>query len=100
MNSGYKLLWTSKSIDDLKNIIDYLEKQWTEKEIKKFIKILDNRLELIKTNPKLFPQTYKRKNVRKSVLTKQIVLYYKTENETIIILTLFDTRQNPQKLKI
>jgi plasmid stabilization system protein ParE len=100
MQSGYKILWSDRAISDLKNILDYLEYEWTDKEIKNFLTRLDKRLGLIIINPKLFSKTSKRKNVRRSVLTKHTVIYYTASNDLIKILTLFDPRKNPKKLKL
>jgi plasmid stabilization system protein ParE len=100
MRSGYRIQWTERATFDLQNIIDYLLYKWTEKEVRNFARKLDKRLELISINPRLFPKTNKRKNVRRSVLTKHTVIYYETSTDTIKIVTLFDPRQDPKKLKI
>ena len=99
MRSGYRILWSEKAIFDLQNILYYLNNKWTEKEVRDFSKRLDKRLNLISINLRLFPKTNKRKNVRRSVLTKHTVIYYKTSNEMIKIVTLFDSRQDPNKLR-
>ena len=100
MRSGYRLFWSDESLRDLQNIIDYLNSNWTQKEIQNFVKRLDKRLEIIIGNPKLFPKTRKRRNVRKSVLSKHTVIYYKMEKDVVTILTLFDPRQDPKKLRV
>jgi plasmid stabilization system protein ParE len=100
MRSGYKLFWSERALFDLQNILDYLSYKWTDKEIKNFVKRLDSRIELILINPRLFPKTTKRKNVRRSVLTKHTVIYYETSDDIITLFTLFDSRQNPKKLKV
>jgi plasmid stabilization system protein ParE len=100
MKSGYKLLWSEKALADLQNIINYLLGNWTQKEIQNFVRRLDKRLELIVINPKLFPKTAKRKDVRKSVLTKHAVIYYEAKENMVTIITLFDPRQRPKKLKL
>lgn len=100
MRSGYKMMWSNRALADLKNIIDYLTKNWTQREIQNFARRLDKRLDLISINPNLFPRTTKRKNVRKSVLTKHTVIYYKTESNVVTIVTLFDPRQNPRRLRL
>ncbi len=100
MRSGYRLQWSERATLDLQNIIAYLRDKWTEREIRNFVLKLDKRLILISTNPRLFPKSSKRKKVRRSVLTKQTVIYYETSTETIRIVTLFDTRQDPRKLEI
>jgi plasmid stabilization system protein ParE len=100
MKSGYEIQWTERATIELQNIIEYLLSTWTEKEVRNFVRKLDKRLELISINPRLFPKTNKRKNVRRSVLSKHTVIYYETSTDTIKIVTLFDPRQDPKKIKI
>ena len=100
MKSGYKLVWSDRALGDLRNIIDYLTENWTQKEIRTFAKKLDKRLEIIALNPRLFPQSKKRRNVRRSVLTKQTVIYYESIRDTVTLISLFDARQAPSKLKL
>jgi plasmid stabilization system protein ParE len=100
MQSGYKLFWSDKALNDLQDIITYLREKWTDKEIRNFARKLDKRLELISFNPKLFPKTLKKKNIRRSVLTKQTVIYYETRDDVVTIVTLFDPRQHPKKLRL
>ena len=100
MKSGYKLFWSDRALSDLRNITDYLSENWTEKELKTFAKKLDRRLEIITFNPRLFPLTMERKNVRRSVLTRQTVIYYEARKYVVSIITLFDSRQDPKKLKL
>lgn len=100
MRNGYRIHWSDTAANDLQRIIDYLEYKWTDKEIRNFVRKLDSRLELISINPRLFPKTNKRKNVRRSVLTKHTVIYYETSADTIRIVTLFDSRRDPKKLKL
>ncbi len=99
MKSGYKLFWSESAILDLENILGYLLNIWSESVAANFSKKLENRLELLKYSPNIFPLVDKRNTVRKSVLTKHIVIYYEVSGERINILTLFDTRQNPEQLK-
>jgi plasmid stabilization system protein ParE len=100
MKSTYKIIWTDEAFKNLENIIAYLEKFWTEKEIRKFARLLDKQLILIKENPALYPFSKKSNNIRKSVLTKQITLYYRTIETEIYLIALFDSRQDPDKLII
>jgi len=100
MRSGYKLKWSDRALADLKNIIEYLTENWNQKEIKNFARKLDKRLDIISTNPNLFAKTTRRKNVRRSVLTKHTVIYYETTENQVTIVALFDPRQNPKKLRL
>jgi plasmid stabilization system protein ParE len=98
MKSTFKIIWTSRALSDLKNIVTYLEENWTVKEIQKFARLLDLQLNRLIIHPFLFPNSNKYKKIRKSVLTRQISIYYRVTNHEIQIITLFDNRQNPNKL--
>ncbi|MBY0435441.1 MAG: type II toxin-antitoxin system RelE/ParE family toxin [Cyclobacteriaceae bacterium] len=100
MKNGYKLLWSDRALADLQNILTYLLENWTEKEVKIFARRLDKRLEAIRQNPKLFPAASQRKSIRRSVLTGHTVIYYETKEKVISIITLFDSRQDPKKLRL
>ncbi len=55
----------------------------------------------ITTNPKAFTVSTKRKNDHKSFITKYNSLFYlvKPRKMEIVLLTFWDNRQNPEKLK-
>ncbi len=100
MISIYKIIWSDEAYKNLQNIVDYLGKFWTSREIRKFAKLLEKQLILIKRNPALYPYSNKSRSIRKSVLTRQITLYYKIMDTEIHLITLFDNRQSPDKLKL
>ena len=99
MKSTYKIIWTDESLENLKGIIVYLENRWTKKEITKFSKLLDHQLKLIENNPLLFAESENSTGIRKSVLSKQTTIYYQISNYEIEIISLFDNRQSPKRLK-
>ncbi|TDN87665.1 hypothetical protein DET49_111113 [Salegentibacter sp. 24] len=69
MRNGYKILWTDHALSELKNTIQYLEENWSERELENFSQELDHTIELISKNPELF-QVSKKKNVRRAVVAK------------------------------
>jgi plasmid stabilization system protein ParE len=94
--------WTSEANRNLKAIFDYLEKTWSEREISNFAKKLEASLQHISKNPAIYPYYSKEKNVRRCVLSSQTTIYYSEipfENR-VVIITIFDNRQNPDRLKI
>lgn len=97
MKSGYNIRWTDHALFELEDTIDYLEENWTERELKNFSQELDRTIELISKNPDLFQPTEKSINVRRAVVAKFNNLYYRQKNETIEILSLFSNRQDPNK---
>jgi plasmid stabilization system protein ParE len=100
MTNTYRIFWSDESLKNLNSIIKYLELNWTEKEIKKFLDHLDKRIQLISKNPLIFPSTMKSRNIHKSVLSKQTSIFYRVSDNQIEILSIFDNRQDPNKLKI
>lgn len=99
MKNIYRILWSDEALKNLKTIINYLETNWSEKELKQFAKLLDERLILIKSNPYLFPKINHSIEIRRSVLSKQTSIYYQIVEHTIRLAALFDNRQNPESLK-
>ncbi len=83
----------------LDNILDHLQKEWSIKVKKEFINKLDRSIEIISQNPDAFPKSNIQKGVHKCVVTKQTSLYYRVKLNEIQIITIFETRQNPKKLK-
>ncbi len=100
MKSGYKILWTKHALSELKDTLNYLEENWTERELSNFSKELDHTLQLISKNPKIFQVSSKKKEVRRAVVAGYNNLYYRTKNKTVEILSLFSNRQDPDKIKI
>lgn len=100
MKNGYKLKWSLQARNDLKNIIDFISSNWSDKEVREFAKKLKKRINLIAAFPAIFPKTLQKENVRRSVLTKNISIFYLEQDETVNIISVFDVRQNPSKLKL
>jgi len=91
---------TDHAISELKDTLEYLGEDWTEKELSNFSKELDHTIELISKNPELFQVSKKKKEVRKAVVARYNNLYFRTKNDTVEILSLFSNRQDPDKIKI
>ena len=100
MESGYRILWSDHALSELKDTVEYLENHWTEKELRNFAAILDHTIELISKTPEIFPSSFKRENIRKAVVEKHNTLYYRVNENTIEILSLFSTYQNPDNIKL
>ena len=98
MDFKSNVFWTDEALINLDNIIFYLSSNWTEKEVKKFLKKLDHAVLLIAQRPNLFPHSVYKLGARRFVLTKQVSIIYTVTNLNINILSLFDTRQDPQRM--
>jgi len=102
MKNGFNIEWAFEAEENLNAIFDYLETNWTEREIKNFAQELEHNLQIISEFPTIFPYYDEAKTARRCVLSPQTTIYYcdiPDENK-IVILTLFDNRRNPDTLKI
>ena len=97
----YKIRWSSLAIETYISNIEYLETSFTKKEILRFINTVKRRLVLLSANPNLGLATNKRKNVRKTVIHRRVVLFYrpKIRSKEIELIRFWATRQNPRRLK-
>lgn len=100
MENGYSIRWTSHSLTELEETIEYLQDNWTESELKNFASKLDHTIELISRNPKLFPLSNSFNGVRRAVVTKHNTIYYRVVSNSVEILSCFTNRKNPNKRKI
>jgi plasmid stabilization system protein ParE len=93
-----QVIFSKRAKIRLENLLDYLEKEWSEKTKDDFIKKLDRSINQIKRLPTSCPESAKILGLFKCVVTKQTTLYYRIKDQTIQVITLFDVRQNPNKL--
>ena len=94
---AYKVAWTKRASAKFDLIIDYLGQEWNEKVTRSFVKKVYDFIDILQEYPEIGSFAHKEKNIRGFILIKQICIFYKIKNDTIIILTFFDTRQHPRK---
>jgi plasmid stabilization system protein ParE len=83
---------------NISKLLEYLESKWNKKIMNKFTAKLYNNINLIANEPEIFPVSKYNNRIRKCVVTKQSILYYSFNEKSIVVLSLFDTRQNPEKI--
>ena len=93
------IIWAPLSEKDFDSILQYLHSKCNDRAVNQFIEIVHKLVNQISINPKQFPIIHKSKKVRKCVLTMHNTLFYRDRRECIDILRIYDTRQDPQKLK-
>lgn len=96
-----EVIWSAKARITYFSVLDYLEKHWTKKEIIRFSYKTESVIRAIQKNPGIFPYSQKHRNIRRAIVDKNNSFYYQVDkaNRKIYLLTFFDNRQNPQKLK-
>ncbi len=99
MRNTYKVTWSNEAVNGLKDIIMYLEHDFSERDVRKFISKLENQLNLIAVNPKVFKLVTGSKSVRRMIVERLTNVYYRIEGESVHILSIFDVRKNSNSYK-
>ena len=99
MKSGYKILWTDHALGELEKTIEYLETNFTRKELEKLSQKIESIVSLISHNPRLFSKSDNTGIFRVTIL-KFNTMYYRIQGDSIEILSFFSNRQNPKRRKI
>ena len=83
-----------------KKLTFYLLENWSLHTKNDFLNKFDNKISQIKHQPYSCIESIKFKGLYKCVVTKQTTFYYRfsEKKQEIEIITIFDTRQNPNKL--
>ena len=97
MVSGFKIQWTDHALSELSDTVKYLEENWTEKELIQFANAVDHTVEIISRHPEIYPVSNKKKKTRKAVVDKNNTIYYRIVKDSVQILSVFGTKQDPAK---
>lgn len=95
-----EIIWSPSAKEDLENLTDYLKLHWGLKVLSGFLIQLNRIMNQLSANPEQFPLINSDFKVRKCVVTRQNTIYYRTIENKVEIIRLFDNRQDPKKLKI
>ena len=95
--------WTDRAWKTYEANINYLQREWTEREIANFVKLVDKKVANLSKQPGTGSVRNKRyPNIRYTLVHKRVALIYKhkpSKNE-IDLLVFWNTWQHPRKLKV
>ncbi len=97
-----KIVWSDDAIETFGEAAKYLLDNFSQNELDRFEDKIEHKLRTLKSNPRLGRKANKRRNTYVTVINKRVVLYYqyKPIKMEIILLTFWNTLQNPKRLKI
>jgi plasmid stabilization system protein ParE len=95
-----KVFFSKTAADKLDELLTFLEIEWSAKVKQNFISKLDNAVNQIKKYPLCAEKSDLQSGLHRLVITKQTTIYYTHNENRIFIVAIFDTRQNPKKLKL
>ena len=94
-----EIKWTKTAVKNFTKTVDYLIENWPDKVVSDFISRTDEMLLLLSEYPQVGEIQDKKREIRGILLTRHNKLFYRIDNKRLIVLKIFDTRQNPKKLK-
>lgn len=92
-----KIIWSPEIFLDLENLIEFLQNNWPAQVTENFYETLMHKIALIEAGVVIGRTTIKDQRIHSILITKHNRLYYEENEETLFLLRLFDTRQNPVK---
>ena len=98
MRNKLDVIWSAESIQRTDQIIKFLNDKWTNKEIINFLEDLKSFEEIVSNFPEIYPESQIKKGYRRAVINRQTSVLYSIESKSILIHSLFDNRQDPDKL--
>lgn len=102
MAKQVEIEWSLVAHESFNKILQYLAKEWTEREVENFVERVNSKLEVLARFPYSGTIVENRKNTYHTVLHKKVKLVYnyKPLKREIILLFFWNTQQNPRRFKI
>lgn len=98
---SFRVEWTKESEITFNENIEYLSNSWDLPSINTFLNRVDEVVETLEVNPKLYPVHRKKDQVHKCVLNNHITLYYRIAGKSRIdLLSFWNTHQDTDSLNI
>jgi plasmid stabilization system protein ParE len=93
-----KIIWSPLAVETYNEIAEYLLYKFGESSVQKFFALVDERLQLICTRPRMFRPTHKRKNTYTTAINKKLTLIYRYQpRKKQIELVVFWGMQDPER---
>ncbi len=85
---------------NLDAIVKYLAENWSEQVKTDFLADLSQKFELISRMPRMYRQSRTQKGVYECVVNKYTIAYYRIQEDAVQIITIQDSRQDPNTLEL
>lgn len=93
-----KIIWRKKAKNKFREIVFYLQENWSEKVAGEFVKVVLHKIDILTAFPRIGIISVKKEGFRKLILSKHNMLVYRIKEDKIILLNIYDTRQDPVKI--
>jgi plasmid stabilization system protein ParE len=93
---AFEVVFTEEALEDYFKILNYLKSNWTNREVENFQTEIMDIVELIALFPEFGKKSIKVEYARSIMIKPYHKVYYEQIKDKIFILSIFDTRQNPE----
>ena len=95
-----EIIWSPRAVKTYDAVIEYLLKEWTEREVRNFVLKVDQKLNLLQAQPRIGVRGRK-PNYHKTLVHKKVSLiyHYKPLKKEIELVTFWNNLQNPKRLR-
>jgi len=102
MDSSWDIVWSRRAKETYFIVLDYLSENWSKKEVLQFMNRTEVVMHALQRNPRLYLASSYNHNIRKAFVDKNNSFFYSIDSyrKRLIILTFYDNRQDPSKLKL
>ena len=94
-----KILVSELAAFKIEKLLEYLEKEWSRKARNHFHKQLNSSIDVLRQSPFAFPKSEFHPEIRKLVVSKHSTVFYKVSDDLVFIITIFDSRQDPDQME-
>jgi len=96
---AFEIVWTKRASKGYNKIVNYLEENWSEKEIINFITNADKFFQTLMLHPEILQKTDKQKNIYRGPINSLTVVTYRVNplSKQIVLINIRGARQKPLK---
>ena len=96
---GYLLTISEEASLNIRNTIEYLKREWSQRSVLNFQNDLLNCFDRIVSHPLSFVLIDSERGIRKCKASKYSSAYFRIKENEIEVITVFDHRRDPEQLK-
>lgn len=89
-----EIVWSDEAKEGLDNIIEYLENNWTDREIRRFFSRLEECLEKIKEAPHRQKDSLRKSGAKEYQHSPQTTIFYTYDEQVVNILRVWTNVKN------
>lgn len=94
-----KIVWTKRAVQGYTRIVKYLEDEWTEREVRNFVRETNHFFNTLTKNPRLLKPSLSKKDLFRGPINRLTILTYRfnPRKKEIVLINIREARRRPLK---